>query len=58
MSVDGGETPHIQIYGDGDELWRTLAAAGPKATAEALTDADFERLHIEGTIEQFPLRAG
>jgi hypothetical protein len=53
MSVDGGETPHIQIYGDGDELWRTLAAAGPKATAEALTDADFERLHIEGTIEQF-----
>jgi hypothetical protein len=34
-------------------LWRTLAAAGPKATAEALTDQDFDRLHIGSGIESF-----
>lgn len=37
--------------GDGIELWQTLARAGPKATAEALTPREFERLHIEGPIE-------
>lgn len=38
---------------DGTVLWRTLAAAGREAIAEALTDRDFNRLHIEGRIEQF-----
>jgi hypothetical protein len=38
-----------------------LASAGPKAIAEALTDEDFDRLHIAGTIENFlakQIRAG
>ncbi|MBX3498936.1 MAG: hypothetical protein KF889_05780 [Alphaproteobacteria bacterium] len=46
---------------NGSELWRTLAAAGPKAIAEALSDDDFERLHIDGKIERFladQVRAG
>lgn len=38
---------------DGTVLWRTLAAAGREAIAEALTDRDFKRLHIKGKIEQF-----
>ena len=38
---------------DGTALWRTLAAAGREAIAEALTEDDFERLHIESDIEQF-----
>ena len=38
---------------DGAKLWRTLAAAGREAIAEALTDEDFDRLHVEGDIERF-----
>lgn len=53
MSVEGSKAPHMQIVGDGSGLWRTLAAAGPKATAEALTNQDFVRLHIDSTIERF-----
>ena len=41
---------------DGAALWRTLAAAGREAIAEALTEEDFERLHIEGNIERFLVR--
>jgi hypothetical protein len=50
-----------QIDREGSGLWRTLAAAGPKATAEALTADDFNRLHINGAIEPFlsdQVRAG
>lgn len=46
---------------DGARLWRTLAAAGREATAEALTEDDFERLHVAGGIERFvveQVRAG
>ena len=46
---------------DGARLWRTLAAAGREAIAEALTEDDFERLHIESGIERFlgeQVRAG
>lgn len=35
------------------DLWLTLAAAGPKAIAEALTLADIERMHISTSIEAF-----
>ena len=38
---------------DGARLWRTLAAAGRESVAEALTEEDFERLHIESGIERF-----
>jgi hypothetical protein len=38
---------------DGALLWRTLAAAGPQAIAEALSAADFDRLHVAGRIDQF-----
>ena len=38
---------------DGARLWRTLAAAGREAVAEALTEEDFERLHIKSGIERF-----
>ena len=42
-------------------MWRTLAAAGREAIAEALTEEDFDRLHIESGIERFlgeQVRAG
>ena len=42
-----GETEDLTRF------WRTLAAAGREATAEALTEEDFERLHIESDIERF-----
>ena len=35
------------------DLWSTLAAAGPKAIAEALSPADIERMHIATPIETF-----
>jgi DNA replication protein DnaC len=35
------------------ELWLTLAAAGPKAIAEALSTDDIERLHIPTSLESF-----
>ncbi len=47
------QRPHSDGMGEGTTLWRTLASAGPKATAEALTDADFERLHIKSELESF-----
>lgn len=47
------QRPHSDGIADGTALWRTLAAAGPKATAEALTDEDFERLHITSGLESF-----
>lgn len=34
-------------------LWMTLAAAGPKAIAEALTAQEFDRLHVPSAIEEF-----
>lgn len=34
-------------------LWSTLAAAGPKAIAEALSTGDVERMHIATSIETF-----
>ena len=46
---------------DGARLWRTLAAAGRQACAEALTEEDLARLHIESGIEWFlreQVRAG
>lgn len=45
--------PQTFENGEGSALWRTLAAAGPKAIAEALTEEDFARLHVSGRIEQF-----
>ncbi|MGH6925215.1 MAG: hypothetical protein ACRED5_15900 [Propylenella sp.] len=53
MTAGGNDSPQTANERNSSELWRTLAAAGPKATAEALTDDDFGRLHIAGRIEQF-----
>ena len=53
MSGQGREPPSGESQKLGSTLWRTLASAGPQATAEALTDYDFERLHIKGEIEDF-----
>ncbi len=35
------------------KLWMTLAAAGPKAIAEALTVQELDRLHVPTSIEDF-----
>lgn len=51
MSGDAAEIPGM--ISDDASLWRTLAAAGPKATAEALTDRDFDRLHVGSRVETF-----
>jgi hypothetical protein len=53
LSGQGGEPASAVSQSLGSTLWRTLAAAGPQATAEALTDQDFARLHIKGEIEDF-----
>ena len=61
MSEEGGRQAKSGGAGDGTRLWRTLAAAGREAIAEALTEEDFERLHIESDIERFlgeQVRAG
>ena len=61
MSEGEHGSPRLAGERDGSALWRTLAAAGPKAIAEALTEEDFGRLHIAGSIEQFlseQVRAG
>ena len=59
---EGGDRPAKSGgAGDGIRLWRTLAAAGREAIAEALTEEDFDRLHIESDIERFlgkQVRAG
>ena len=53
MSEGGGGRAGAGGAQDGARLWRTLAAAGREAIAEALTEEDFERLHIESDIERF-----
>ena len=61
MSEGGGDRASAGGAQDGARLWRTLAAAGREAIAEALTEEDFERLHIESDIERFlgeQVRAG
>lgn len=61
MSNGSEDSAQAMAVRDGANLWRTLAAAGREVIAEALTDSDFERLHIEGKIEQFlvdQVRAG
>ena len=61
MSDGGGSRARAGGAPDRTGLWRTLAAAGREAIAEALTEEDFERLHIESDIERFlgeQVRAG
>ena len=61
MSDGGGSRARAGGAQDRTGLWRTLAAAGREAIAEALTEEDFERLHIESDIERFlgeQVRAG
>lgn len=61
MSKGGGSRSRAGSAQDRARLWRTLAAAGREAIAEALTEEEFERLHIESDIEQFlgeQVRAG
>ncbi len=53
MSEGGGSSAKAGGARDGTRLWRTLAAAGREAIAEALTEEDFGRLHIESGIERF-----
>lgn len=53
MNAHGGDLPDAEATRDGCGLWRALATAGPKATAEGLTAEDFDRLHIGGGIEAF-----
>lgn len=53
MNKEGSDLAQATLVRDDCDLWRTLAAAGPKATAEALTAEDFARLHIAGRIESF-----
>ena len=53
MSKGGPRPGKSAGAGGGTRLWRTLAAAGREAIAEALTEEDFERLHIESGIERF-----
>lgn len=47
------EQPGEPIAADACKLWTTLAAAGPKAIAEALTAQELNRLHIQTEIENF-----
>jgi hypothetical protein len=61
MSGGGSWNTQGAENNDGSALWRTLASAGSKAIAEALTDSDFARLHIKGKLESFladQVRAG
>ena len=53
MSDGGSCADPAAAASDGARLWRTLAAAGREATAEALTEEDFDRLHVAGRIERF-----
>ena len=53
MKNEHGGSEQRSLARDGARLWRTLAAAGREAVAEALTEEDFERLHIESGIERF-----
>ncbi len=38
---------------EGMDLWRTLARAGSKATAEALSAGEFERMHVTTPLDVF-----
>ena len=61
MMEGQGSPAEAAAMTDGTRLWRTLAAAGREAIAEALTEEDFERLHIGSGIERFlvdQVRAG
>ena len=53
MNKGGGRAARPEPPVDGTRLWRILAAAGRNAVAEALTEQDFERLHIRSGIERF-----
>ena len=53
MRSEQGGPAQGGVTRDGAKLWRTLAAAGREAVAEALTEEDFKRLHIESSIERF-----
>lgn len=61
MSAGEGDAQQSTTSTDDTTLWRTLAAAGPMATAEALSDGDFDRLHVARSVETFlsaQVRAG
>lgn len=61
MSEGGGDPTSAAGARDRTRLWRTLAAAGREAIAEALSEEDFERLHIKSGLERFlgeQVRAG
>ena len=47
------EHPGGPSAADACKLWTTLAAAGPKAIAEALTAQELDRLHVPTKIEDF-----
>ena len=53
MMEGQGSPAEAAAMTDGTRLWRTLAAAGREAVAEALTEEDFDRLHIGSGIERF-----
>ncbi len=53
MSEGGRRAEPTMATNDGARLWRMLAVAGREAIAEALTEEDFERLHVVGSIERF-----
>ncbi len=53
MSAGEGDGQQSSTLTDETTLWRTLAAAGPMATAEALSDSDFDRLHVAHSVEAF-----
>ena len=61
MSKVGARPARPEAAANGTRLWRLLAAAGREAIAEALTEEDFERMHIDNGIEGFlgeQVRAG
>ena len=58
MNEGGGGPARADGAQDGTRLWRTLAAAGREAIAEALTEDDFERLHIESGYRAVSRRTG
>lgn len=43
----------MSAQSDGVDLWRTLASAGSKATAEALSAGEFERMHVTTPLDGF-----
>lgn len=49
----GGRLGGQASAGEAFELWRTLARAGPKATAETLSDAELHRMHVSTDLDTF-----